>query len=62
MVIQLLAINMRTSVEMIEKHYSKLKAEQKAKELRGKPFGSLSSSAIALQSNKSSPFGNWDED
>lgn len=34
-----LAINMRTSIEMIQKHYSKLKAEQKADVLRGKPIG-----------------------
>ena len=60
--IHTLAINMRTSVEMIQKYYSKLKAEQKAPQLRGKPFGSLSSGAPSQSSGKSTKFGDWENE
>ena len=44
-----LAINMRTSVEMIENYYSKLIAEDKADKLRGNPFSDKSAADPRLK-------------
>ena len=60
--IHTLAVNMRTSVEMIQNHYSKLKAEMKSEQLRGKPLGSLSSGTVIEANRKSSGFGDWENE
>lgn len=60
--IHTLSTNMRTSVEMIEKHYSKLKAEQKAEELRGKPFGAMSRGVPSQRDVRPGQFGDWENE
>jgi len=57
-----LAINMRTSVEMIDKHYGHLKAEQKSRQLRGQSLLGSTAKGFGSSANDKPSFGDWDSE